>query len=630
MSIPKPKWPPPEEAPKRLVAVAITGLLAVGVSGCGGSDRSSVAGSSPVFGNIPRLPLKAGENPASQVLTGSTKKRGGTLAVYSSSAFRRLDPGSSHFSLDYGVDNATQRPLFSYRPNTQDGLSPDLATVIPTTGNGGITDGGRTITVHIRKGVYFSPPVGREVTSADVAYAIERAANPNVANPYFGAYFGAASPSPLVGSDSPYYQGGRIPGIQTPTKFTIVFHTIKPSGAFLVSALSLPLSAPVPRRFARPLDKHAPTSYGTKYLVATGPYMIQSNIKTGLVQGIGYRPGKSLTLVRNPNWSPRTDFRPAYLNRINFSIGGDPGLLGQRALKGSDTIQFDTPTQSTVKLAYAQYPSQITFTTGSGELYVALDNQHGPFANVNLRRAVYANLDRAAVVKLRGGSLVGDTASHFIYPGLSGFTQSGGYPGPQTPWNQDVNGNLAVARRYMRAAGYKSGRYTGAETVHIIAARTGNDPAIVQPIKSDLTRLGFHTEVNLIDQSVIDPKYCEVPRPQLDVCPTVARVRDFADPLTVLYRAFYGPAPVPTNDENLGQVNNAQVNAAMRAAALITDPTTRAQAWANVDKMLVYQAVAIPESFDKQPSVESGDVLGVNDQWNQGTWDLAFTSLKNP
>ena len=52
-----------------------------------------------------------------------------------------------------------------------------------------ISADGKTITVHIRHGVHFSPPVNREVTSADVAYAIERGANPNVANPYFAAYF---------------------------------------------------------------------------------------------------------------------------------------------------------------------------------------------------------------------------------------------------------------------------------------------------------------------------------------------------------------------------------------------------------------------------------------------------------
>ena len=51
----------------------------------------------------------------------------------------------------------------------------------------------KTITVHIKEGVHFSPPVNREVTSADVAYAIERGANPNVANPYFQSYFATRS-----------------------------------------------------------------------------------------------------------------------------------------------------------------------------------------------------------------------------------------------------------------------------------------------------------------------------------------------------------------------------------------------------------------------------------------------------
>ncbi len=47
----------------------------------------------------------------------------------------------------------------------------------------------KTVTVHLKKGIHFSPPVNREVTSEDVAYAIERGANPNVANPYIKTYF---------------------------------------------------------------------------------------------------------------------------------------------------------------------------------------------------------------------------------------------------------------------------------------------------------------------------------------------------------------------------------------------------------------------------------------------------------
>ncbi|MGO9820365.1 MAG: ABC transporter substrate-binding protein [Solirubrobacteraceae bacterium] len=617
-------------SPRSLAVFAATGLLAIGVAACGSSSSSSSGGASSSSSSLPQIPLKAGENPVGQVLTGPTKKTGGTLTVYSSEDFIHFDPGEAYFSLDYSIVYATQRPLFWYLPNTENVISPDLATEIPTVANGGITDGGKTVTVHIRQGVYFSPPVNREVTSADVAYALERASNPNVANPYFAGYLGGASPSPLVGTTSSSYKGGPIPGIQTPNKFTIVFHMTTPGATFLIQALSMPVSAPVPESFAGPMDKQSPTTYGSKYIVSSGPYMIKSDPKTGAFENIGYQTGKSLTLVRNPNWKASTSAAPAYLNNINVNIGGDSTVIGQQVLKGSDSVQLDTPTQSNVKLAYESYPSQITFTPGSGMHYVTLNQAHGPFMNENLRRAFYANLDRAGIIKVIGGSLVAYPGTHFLYPGVNGFQQAGGYAGPQVPWNENINGSLSVAEKYMKAAGYKSGKYTGNYTVQVVGTSNGNDPAVTQLTNTDLTQLGFKTHVSLVDQSVMYSKYCGVPKQEIDVCPTGGWIRDFADPLTVLWVPFYGPNIVPTNNSNSGQVNNPQLNAAMKSASLIVNPTARAQAWANVDKLIVNQADAVPEDFDNQPNIRSADVLGVNDLWNEGSWDFAFTSLKNP
>ena len=134
------------------------------------------------------------------------------LSVYSATDFEHLDPGSAYYASDYMVMYATQRPLFIYPPNSATTLAPDLATEVPTLTNGGITDGGKTVTVHIQQRVHFSPPVNREVTSADVAYALERDANPNVGNAYFTGYFGSASPSPLVGAETPSTPAARSPG----------------------------------------------------------------------------------------------------------------------------------------------------------------------------------------------------------------------------------------------------------------------------------------------------------------------------------------------------------------------------------------------------------------------------------
>ncbi len=600
---------------------AVVGLLAVGLAACGSSSSSSSASKTTTAVSVP---LKPGENPVGQNLYNG--KRGGTLTVYSSEDFEHLDPGEAYFSLDYAVMYATQRPLFMYPPDSTTTLVPDLATAIPTVANGGITDGGKTVTVHIQPDVKFSPPVNRTVTSADVAYAIERGANPNVANGYFGPYFGD-----LVGAAKA--NGGPIAGIQTPNATTIVFHLTQPTAPLVIGALGLPLSSPVPQSFAGPMDKKAPTTYGSLAEVATGPYMIESNAQ-GVFQGIGYQTGKSLTLVRNPNWNPSSYTAaykpPAYLNQINVAIGGDASVIGPQVLKGTNAVQLDTPAQSVVKQAYLSYPSQITFTAGSGDHYVALDEAQGPFTNVNLRRAVYAGLDRAAIIKVRGGSLVAEPATHFITPGTDGFLQAGGFAGPQVPWNKNVNGDLKVAAQYMKAAGYPSGKYTGSDVVQIVGANNGNDPAIMQIVNSDFTALGFKTHVSEVDQSVMYGKYCGVPKSEIDACPTVGWIRDFDDPLTVLYVPFYGPAITPTNNENFGQVNEPAINAAMQKAALVVYPAARAQAGANVDELLVNQAVAIPEDFDNQPNIRSADVRGINDLWDEGEWDFMFSSLTSP
>ena len=620
------------------ITIVVTMMVAAGAAACGSSSTTSSGGSGgasssgAASASASSVPLKAGENPAGQQLIG--KRRGGTLTVYASEDFQHLDPGSAYFSEDYAVMYVTQRPLFVFQPNSAGTLAPDLATAVPTLANGGITDGGKTITVHIQPGVHYSPPVNREVTSADVAYAIERGANPNVSNPYFPSYFGAGAPAPLDGAQSPKYHGGAIPGIQTPSKYTIVFHLLKPGATMFLQALSLPLSSPVPKEFVEPLDKHAPTTYGTTYVVATGPYMFQSNPTTGQFSGIGYQTGKSATLVRNPNWNPNTYTSaykpPAYLDRINFDIGGDASVIGDQVLKGSDTVQLDTPAQSTVKLAYESYPSQITFTQGSGDHYVAVDNQHGPFTDINLRKAFWAALDRDAIVKARGGSLVASPMTHFLYPGDQGFQQAGGTAGPQVDYNEHAQGDHAVACKYMKLAGYASCKYTGGKTVQVVSSTNGNDPAITQIVNAALTSLGFTTHVSLVDQSVMYTKYCQVPKQEIDACPAQGWIRDFSDPLGTLYATFYGPSITANGNPNQGQVNNPAINAAMAKAALIVAPQARYQAWANVDKALVADAAAIPEEYDSQPNIEARDVAGVNDLWDEGTWDLAFTSLKNP
>jgi len=89
---------------------------------------------------------------------------------------------------------------------------------------------GKTFTVKLRKGVRFAPPVNREVTSADVKYAIERGFSQSVPNGYTGAYFSKLEGAPASAPATPQ----PISGIQTPDKYTIVFKLTEPSASFRV------------------------------------------------------------------------------------------------------------------------------------------------------------------------------------------------------------------------------------------------------------------------------------------------------------------------------------------------------------------------------------------------------------
>ena len=71
-----------------------------------------------------------------------------------------------------------------------------------------ISSDGKTVTVHIKSGWKWSPPVNRDITSADVAYAFQRDFNPNVQNGYSAGYY------PIVGAAKA--AGKPIPGISTP------------------------------------------------------------------------------------------------------------------------------------------------------------------------------------------------------------------------------------------------------------------------------------------------------------------------------------------------------------------------------------------------------------------------------
>lgn len=600
---------------RSVAAIALVAVMGLVLAACGSSSSSSSSSS----GSAGTTAASNGKfdtgpyaNPTTESLTGG--KKGGTLEVLDETDFEHLDPGIAYYALDYEVVFATQRPLYSNKPNTATEKSPDMASSAPE-----VSSDGKTVTVHLREGIKFSPPVNSEVTAEDVKYAIERGANPNVANPYIHSYFDAVEGVPKA-------TGGPIAGITAPDKHTLVFKLTEAKGALVAEAMVTPLTAAVPKAYAEKYDKHKPSDY-SNYQVATGPYMLK-NDSSGKVLGVGYFPGKSATLVRNPNWNASTDIRPAYLNEIKIKIGGTNSIIGRQVLEGTNIVENEPPAQSNVRLGAEKYKSQLEISPGAGTHYIGVDNHHGVFKNENLRKAFYAALNRTAMDKARGGKLVTEVGTHFIYPTINGYEESGGAAGPKFDFNENLEGSQAVAEKYMKLAGFPSGKYTGSETVEIVGAKGNPAEQDAEIVNQTLKNLGFKTKFTLVETATMYAKYCNVPKEEVDVCPNVGWIADFADPQTVLNITFNGKFINATGNVNWSQSNYPELNAEMKKAEEAVGKEARAKAWAKIDEHIIEKAVAIPFDNDKQANLEGSGVNGVGDLWDVGEWDYSWTSLK--
>lgn len=579
---------------KRALPLVLLTVLTLALAACGSSDNEGGS--------------------ATTADDGSGGRRGGTLTILTAQDISSLDPGITYGSLDLNVLSATVRTLYAYAPDDPATLVPDLAAGAPE-----VSADGKTLTVRIRRGVRFGPPVNREVTARDVKYAIERGFNANVANPYASTYYGD-----LVGADRA--DGGPIAGLQTPDDHTLVFRLTRPTASLVAQSTVLPLSAPVPAEYAKPLDAKAPSQYAG-HIVSSGPYMLPAD-RDGKVLGEGYVPGRSLRLVRNPNWSAASDHRPAYLDAIEFKIGGSPTVSGRQVLAGRGLVLADSPTPALVKRAYQDARDQIIFAPGAGSRYAALNTTIPPFDDANVRKAVAAALDREQMRRVRGGEIVGDIASHFLYPGVNGFEEAGGQEGTGVDFLANPEGDSALAARYMRAAGYADGRYDGDETIQVVGLAGAPDSNDAQIFDQTLKDLGFKTNLKVVDVSVMYGRFCAVPRARVHACPNVGWLRDFADPQTVLNPAFNGEFIFPENNPNWPQLDDPEINRAMARAELTVGDDARARAWGEIDRQVTATAAAIPWLWDKQPNIVAADVRCVPELWNQGRCDFAYTSLE--
>jgi peptide/nickel transport system substrate-binding protein len=583
---------------------ALLAALALAVAGCGGSDNEGPGG-----GSSNGTPAKG--------------KKGGVVTFLAAADVDYLDPGQTYYTFGYTVAYATQRPLYSFKPPDGEKPVPDLAEGDPQ-----ISKDNKTITVKIRSGVKFSPPVNREVTSKDVKYAFERAFTQNVPSGYATSYF-----ADIKGAPKAPGKFKTIEGIKTPDDNTIVFELARPTAVTVAAALVMPITIPVPEEYAKKYDEKNPSTYD-QYTVFTGPYMVRNNAEGKVV---GRDPGKLVDLVRNPNWDPATDYKPAYLDEIRIEEGNDDlTVASRRTLQGNGLMCCDSgqPPIAILRRAATQNKDQLGRVPSGGTRWIAFRTDRKPFDNINVRKAVIAAFDREALLLTRGGHAVGPIAQGYIPPGVPGFEESGGEKGfPEFDWMRNPKGDPNLAKQYMMKAKAEGvpvtadGKYAGSEKLLTVA--TNADPGLqtASVAQGQLQSLGFKINFRKVPQDTLYTRFCNVPGTNWDICPNVGWFRDFNDPQSLLEPTFKGAAIKPQGNVNYGMLRDNQLDDMMTKAATIPAGAERNKAWAEINRRVVADAPGIPYSWDDSFSLASKDVQGVMNGYTT-VWDFTFSFIK--
>jgi peptide/nickel transport system substrate-binding protein len=580
-------------------------LAALVVAGCGSSSSSS----------------KSGGSSSTPAATSAPKMGGNVTSLWVAGGVDSLDPGYWYYQTDYtDLGQTTQRTLYAW-PAKATSPTPDLATALPT-----VSNGGKTITIHIRSGIHYSAPLASQtVTSADIKYAMDRCYAASVANGYAFLYYSNIAGAPT----KPASKVPDVSGIQTPDPTTLVINTTVPVGVLdSAQALTLWCTAPVPQSYAAKYDSGATSSYGM-HQVFTGPYMIQG-AGSGTVPSSSYQVGKLLVLVRNPSWVRSTDpIRPAYFDSITFKAGGDPTVAEQQVLSGSSLMQGDiaVPPPAITKQAVTSYKSQTYISPSTGNRYIVLNTTIGPLKNANFRKAIAAITNRTDLRLTRGGPVVGVVATHFDGPAIPGFALSGGLQGPGDDFLANPNGSLAVAEKYMKAAGYPSGKYTGAPLL-MIADNVSPAKETAEAFQSQLAQIGITVNLREVQHATMLSKYCEVPKSNYAICPNTGWSPDFLDGQGMLDAVFNGKNIVPAGNTNMSLANEPTLNQEMDAAEQLVDPAQRASAWSKIDNQVTASAFVVPWLWDSAIMLASKNVHGVQWVFNGSDWDLTASYIQ--
>jgi peptide/nickel transport system substrate-binding protein len=490
--------------------------------------------------------------------------KGGTLKLVAHAAAGSFDPQVNYTLQYWQLFQSMYDGLLAFKKvNGQESFTvvPDLATAMPK-----VTNGGKTYTFTLRKGVTFSN--GKPLTTDDVVASFQRIFK--VSSPTAGTFYNG-----IVGADA---------CLKTPASCTLPKGVI---GDAKASTVTINLTAPDPEfeyKLAVPhavvVPKDSPTKdAGTKPLPSTGPYMAAS-----------YDPNRALKLVRNPHfkeWSRQAEPQ-GYPDAIDYTFGQTVESEVTAVENGQADWMFDAPPADRLNEIGTKYASRAHVSPLTAFWYATLNVNMAPFNNKLARQAINWAVDRSAVVRLYGGTNLASPACTVLPPGFPGHVDSCDYTkGGGTTWKA---ADLAKAKALVKQSG------TAGQEVGIVVQDDDVNKSIGQYLQSLLTQLGYKATLKPLSAN-IQFTYIQNTKNKVQLALT-SWYQDYpaaSDFLNVLLScASYHPGS--DSSINISGFCDKGVDAKMQAA-LKTSQTDKASAdkqWGAIDQTVMGQSPVVP------------------------------------
>lgn len=386
---------------RRFALIALLALvLALAASACGGGDdEGSGTGAS----------TDTGQSGGGEVTKGGIYRMAGSSFEFTGG----FDPTGEYLGTALGVySNLLLRTLVGYKHVAgAEGnvLVPDLATDV-----GEISDDGLTYTFTLKDGVKFSPPVNRDVTSKDVAYAFERIGTEALVAQY-GFYY------TVIKGMAEFTEGKAktISGIETPDDKTITFTLTQPTGDFLYR-LAMPAAAPVPPEVGKCFKKAG--EYG-RNVVSSGPYMFEGSDQVdisgceAIKPASGYDPTRRMSLVRNPSYDQATDdTRENNVDGFDYSLNTNIKDIFDKIEAGELDAEIEAEPADVLRKysTTSDLKDRLRVESGDRTWYLTMNLVQPPFDDIHVRKALNWVTDKAGLQRAWGGATKGAVANHIV------------------------------------------------------------------------------------------------------------------------------------------------------------------------------------------------------------------------